>query len=624
MQAANTGITQSVETAGPHSFDRARHKGPLGRGAVDVTDHVMDLAKRRGFLWPAYEVYGGAAGFYDYGPLGSTMKTRFEDLWRHTFRTSAFPTAEVTCPRVTIHDVLKASGHVDEFTDLVVKCANGHPTRADHLVEAAGFEGTADALDAAAIDNEIAARSPKCPVCGDKKWTEAAPMNLMFNTEIGPGSGRVGYLRPETAQGIFTDFPHLLRYFRGRLPFAALQVGGSNRNEISPRQGMLRLREFNMMEAEVFFEDTNAPVAAFNGVKGQKAVFVPNSDEQPVTTSFGDAVTSGMVANEALAYFMALTHQFLLEAGMDPARVRFRQHLDDEMAHYASDCWDAEVHSDRYGWVECVGIADRGCFDLTQHAQASGKAGDFTVTVDLPEPITFEATAYEPNMGILGRTFKAQAKPIAAALAASFDPAGAIRDAGHDGAWLDEEPVLKGPDAVPAQEPITLEVEGESIQVPAEAVLVRKGTWTVTGYRIIPRVIEPSFGVDRILYALWEHAYESTEKEGEAYTRMRLSPKVAPIQAAVLPLTSKDGLPELADQIEADLRGAGLLTDRDAAGSIGRRYARQDEVGTPFCITVDNDSLQDDAVTVRDRDTTEQARVPIAEVATYIRERVTN
>lgn len=580
----------------------------------------MDLAKRRGFLWPSYEVYGGLAGFYDYGPLGAAMKVRFEDLWRRTFHGSAVPMAEVRCPRVTPHDVLKASGHVDEFTDLVTKCGKcGHPARADHLVEEAGYEGTADALSPEAIDAEIEARKPKCPQCGKVAWGKAAPQNLMNATEIGPGSGRTGYLRPETAQGIFTDFPHLLRHFRGKLPFGGIQVGGSNRNEISPRQGMLRLREFNMMEAEVFFEETNVPFAPFQAVADRTATFVPNTDEQPRELSFRQAVDDGVVANEPLAYFLALTQQFLLAAGMDPARLRFRQHLGDEMAHYASDCWDAEFHSDRYGWVECVGVADRGCYDLSQHAEHSGKVGDFQVTVDLPEPYTFTARKLVPNMGILGRTFKAEAKEIAAKLEAVFDDQlRTLADAAHkgfDAAWLDDELVVKGPKK-PEKVDESLDLDG--VEVPADGYMVLDGEWTITGRKLIPRVIEPSFGVDRILYALWEHAYERSEKNGEPYTVLHLSPAVAPVHAAVLPLTGKDGLPELAHELEARLRAAGYATDYDVSGNIGRRYARQDEIGTPFCITLDPDTLTDQAVTVRDRDTTEQERVKMDDLPGWL------
>ncbi len=585
----------------------------------------MDLAKRRGFLYPAYEIYGGMAGFYDYGPLGAAMKRRFEDLWRQTFLNCAVPMAEVSCPRVTMHEVLKASGHVDEFTDLVVKCKNGHPSRADHLVEGAGYEGNADALSAKDIDHEIAKLGAKCPVCGDASFTEAAPMNLMFNTEIGPGSGRNGYLRPETAQGIFTDFPHLLRFFRGKLPFGGIQIGGSNRNEISPRQGMLRLREFHMAEAEVFFLDTSAPFSALHAEERCAAtVTFVDGQHGTHTLSFRDAVSKGIVGNEALGYFLAVTYDFLIKAGLDPARVRFRQHEPDEMAHYANDCWDAEFHSDRYGWVECVGVADRGCFDLSQHAEATGKMGDFQVT-DALEPHTFHARKLVPVMGILGRTFKADAKKIAAAMEAVFDDQVKMlaQHKQFNAAWLDDELVIQGPKkAVPGDEDLELDVDGQSVTIPAEAYQSIDGEWTVTGRKVVPRVIEPSFGVDRILYALWEHAYEAGEKNGEPYVRMRISPHVAPIQVAVLPLMSKDGLPEKAADVEAMLRQAGFSTDNDASGNIGRRYARQDEVGTPWCVTVDVDTLDDDAVTVRARDTTDQERVPIRELVAWLQ--VTN
>ncbi|MGB1697690.1 MAG: glycine--tRNA ligase [Thermoplasmatota archaeon] len=577
---------------------------------MDKTDAVMDLAKRRGFLWPSYEVYGGAAGFFDYGPLGQSMKKRFEDLWRHVFcNLSAVPMAEISCPRVTPHDVLKASGHVDEFTDLVVKCSNGHPTRADHLVEGAGYEGTADALSAEEIDAQIKALGATCPICKDTTFTAAAPLNLMNATEIGPGSERVGYLRPETAQGIFTDFPHLLRYFRGKLPFGGTQVGGSNRNEISPRQGMLRLREFNMMEAEVFFEDTSAPFPAFEEIAEKTAVFVPHATETAIEMTFRQAVEDHVVANQSLAYFIALTQDFLHKAGMNPDKLRFRQHLPTEMAHYAQDCWDAEFHSERYGWVECVGIADRGCYDLQQHAEHSTKIGDFQVIVDLPEPHAFQARKFVPVMGVLGRTFKAEAKDMAAKLEAVFDQQVAMlgEHKEFDAAWLQDELVINGPKKAVAA---TEDLELDGVTIPAEGYQIIDGEWKVTGRRIIPRVIEPSFGVDRILYALWEHAHEQTEKNGEEYTRMRISPHVSPIQVAILPLTGQQV--ESARMIEAGLKISGVITDFDASGNIGRRYARQDEVGTPLCITVDAETSEDGKVTVRVRDTTEQTRVDIA------------
>lgn len=606
----------------------------------DKTDLVMDLAKRRGFLWPSYEVYGGAAGFYDYGPLGAAMKKRFEDLWRHIFvKTEATPMAEIFCPRVTPTEVLEASGHVAEFTDMVVKCAKGHPSRADHLVTGAGYTANAGILKASELDEQIAKLKAKCPTCGETKFSPAARQNLMNATEIGPGSGRVGYLRPETAQGIFTDYPLLYRHFREKLPFGVVQLGGSNRNEISPRQGMLRLREFSMMEAEVFYDPAAKTHPRFGEVANRKATFVPNADEKDRETTFGQAVKSGMVANEALAYWLARTQEFLVAAGIDPKRLHFRQHLKDEMAHYALDCWDAEFHSDRYGWVECVGIADRGSYDLRQHAMHSGKEEKHPVTgeavrrlnpdflryVAPQAPVTLNTTLYAPSKKFFP-TLKQKAK--AAEWAMQNASPYAVAAAGHSlgvgsETWAERHQHFliteKESSRSPASAPLTVTVGGEEIVVPAECYDIVQIEATVQGRKTIPCVIEPSFGVDRILYAIWEHAHEAGEKNGESYVRMRLSPYVAPIQVAVLPLTGKDGLPELGATIEWNLRAAGYLTDSDDSGSIGRRYARQDEVGTPFCITIDNESLVDDAVTVRERDTGEQKRIAIKQLAEHLR-----
>jgi glycyl-tRNA synthetase len=604
----------------------------------DKTDAVMELAKRRGFLWPSFEPYGGAAGFYDYGPLGAAMKKRFEDLWRHVFvRTEATPMAEIFCPRVTPEEVLVASGHVAEFTDMVVKCAKGHPSRADHLVAAAGYSGNAGVLKANELDEQIAHLKAKCPTCGETKFSGAARQNLMNATEIGPGSGRVGYLRPETAQGIFTDFPLLFRHFRERLPFGVVMLGGSNRNEISPRQGMLRLREFSMMEAEVFYDPESKTHPRFHEVRDRKATFVPNSDEKDHELTFGQAVETGMVANQALAYWLARTQEFLLAAGMDPKRLHFRQHLKNEMAHYAADCWDAEFHSDRYGWVECVGIADRGSYDLLQHAKHSGTDqanpltgkpvrrlnAEFLRHVRAPkEPLVLTVHDWVPTKKFFP-TLKQKAKAAEWLMAAEAPYAKEAAKAGitattwalRDDEWLLTEKVVK---SEAATQPLHLKNGAETLEVPAECYDVVTKEVTVQGRKVVPCVIEPSFGVDRILYALWEHGLEQGEKNGESYTRLKLSAKVAPIQVAILPLTGKDGLPEKAAEIDWALRAAGFLTDVDESGSIGRRYARQDEVGTPFCLTVDNETATDGKVTVRMRDSGAQERVAVAELTGWL------
>lgn len=395
-----------------------------------------------------------------------------------------------------------------------------------------------------------------------------------------------------------------------------------------------------MMEAEVFYDPEAKTHPRFAEVKARKATFVPNFDEKGHLLTFGEAIQPGtgedgkpMVANEALAYWLARTQEFLVAAGLDPKRLHFRQHLKNEMAHYAADCWDAEFHSDRYGWVECVGVADRGSYDLRQHARRSGtdavnpatgtpfrKLNAEFLRFVRPQESRFTVIDHVPSKRFFP-TLKQKAKAVEWAMAcqspfqAEAAKRGVQHSAGHgewprrDEEWLITETVTK---SEPAKAPLSVQVGNETIEVPAECYdLVTKDV-TVQGRRVIPCVIEPSFGVDRILYAIWEHSHEAGEKNGEAYTRLRLSPAVAPVQVAVLPLTGKDGLPEKAKGIEWDLRAAGYLTDFDEAGSIGRRYARQDEVGTPLCITVDNETLADSAVTIRIRDTGEQERVPVS------------
>ncbi len=556
----------------------------------DVYEKVFNLAKRRGFVYPAFEPYGGSAGFYDYGPLGARMKRRIEDAFRRIF-VQEEGCVEIETPTVTVAPVFEASGHVSRFADHVVKCEEcGSTYRADHLLEEQGFEGNADDLDLAGIARAMADGKPKCPKCGSGSFGEPYDQNLMFRTEIGPGSGQTGYLRPETAQGIFINFPNIYRYFRERLPFGVVQLGRAYRNEISPRQGILRLREFSQMECEYFFDPDEPVHAGFDGVRDRKMTFVPNTTGEPVERTIGAAVDDGMVCHALMGYWLVRVLDLLEEAGLDPERIRFRQHGTNEMAHYANDCWDAEFHSERFGWVECVGVADRSAYDLTQHARHSGTPMQAVRKYDEPKRVT--VVRFEPVHAKLGPLFRQKAKAVASALEA-----------------VDEE-------AVTAWEsgPIEVEVDGEPVEVPAEAFERVEREETRSGDPFVPNVIEPSFGVDRILYAALEHSYEEQEKENETFRFLRLPKTVVPVEVGVFPLFTKDGMDEKALQVEASLRRAGFRALYDDSGSIGRRYARMDEIGTPFCVTVDHETLEDDAVTIRDRDTAEQERVKVAEL----------
>ena len=376
---------------------------------VDPAD-LMALCKRRGFIWPSFEVYGGVAGMYDYGPLGCALKNNIVEVWRSIYKgREGF--VEIDSETVNPREVFKASGHVDEFADKITYCTKCQaPFRADHLVKE--FYENPDILSLKELDEAFVKHGVKCPECGG----DLGPVdefNLMFKTNIGPGSNRIGYLRPETAQGIFVNYNNLYRYNREKLPLGVIQTGRSYRNEIAPRQGMIRMREFNQMEVELFVDPEDKDWIRFKDIENETIELVPNTTEQMVTMTVGEAVEKGIIANRVLAYFVYTTKQLLVRLGVDPARLRFRQHLEDEMAHYAADCWDAEVLLS-YGWTEITGIADRGSWDLSRHAEFSGT--DLTHFKRFDEPREMEVEKVRAKHKALGPAFKGKAKAIATAM----------------------------------------------------------------------------------------------------------------------------------------------------------------------------------------------------------------
>ncbi|MFO8133267.1 MAG: glycine--tRNA ligase [Thermoplasmatota archaeon] len=539
---------------------------------MDIYSEIVSLSKRRGFFYPAFDIYGGEAGFYDYGPLGTRLKRNVEDKWR-SFYVLREGCMEISTPAITPYAVFKASGHVDKFLDVVLSCPE------------CGFSAKEEAV------GEPHRSSLECPECGGQ--LERGNMNLMFETEAGAIDRRPAFLRPETAQGIFVDFPFLYQFSRKKLPMGVVQVGAGFRNEVSPRQSLYRLREFSMAEAEIFFDPEDKTHPRFQEVADDVLTVIPaDGGERQATVQA--LLDEDVIGNQALAYYVALTRRFLLAVGIDGEKLRFRQHEPGEMAHYATDCWDAEIQT-ALGWIECVGIADRTAYDLSAHMEATGE--DMTAFRRHDEPHVETRRRIVPDMAKLGPTFKGKAKDIADRLAA-LDPGGHVDDG------------------------VTVTVDGEDVEVDPGFYEVVEERVTVAGESFIPHVVEPSYGVDRIIYSILEHSYARDEKEGEEYVRLQLPPDIAPIKAGVFPLVGKEGLPDIAREIADKLRRQGLLTYYDEGGSIGRRYARMDEIGTPFCITVDFDTLEDDTVTVRYRDTTEQVRVPRNELARWLRERI--
>ncbi|MCE8426770.1 MAG: glycine--tRNA ligase [Candidatus Methanoperedens sp.] len=564
---------------------------------ADKYELVIEMAKRRGFLWNSFELYGGTAGFFDYGPLGAMLKRRVENIWRDIFVINE-GFYEIEVPTIGIEDIFIASGHVSGFSDPLTECQKCNEAfRADHLVQ--DVVTNPDIMSADELTEVIKKNNIKCPECGGKLGT-VYEFNLMFNTSIGPGSKRKGYLRPETAQGMFVDFPRLLKFYRDHLPFGATQIGKAYRNEISPRQGVIRLREFTQAEAEIFIDPRDKTHPKFTEVAGiELNLFSHEAQEKGESQkmSIGNAVANGIIAHQFLGYCLARTYQFLIRVGVSSGKLRFRQHMKDEMAHYAADCWDAEIHSDRFGWVEIVGIADRTDYDLKSHSKQSGTELSVYVPYDTPKKI--QRFAVKPDMGVLGPKWKGKAGKIAAALKA-----------------------LKAEEL--SGDHIELTIDGEKITIEKEAVTFETITEDVHGENIIPHVIEPSFGIDRITYSILEHSFfeeEAEVEDGEDDKKrlvLRLPPEVAPVQAAVLPLLTREELIGPANDIIKKLRAAGILVAFDDSGTIGRRYRRNDEIGTPYSITVDYRTLEDGTVTIRDRNSMKQVRTGMNDIANNI------
>jgi glycyl-tRNA synthetase len=362
------------------------------RAEAAARDGFETLLKRKCFVIPSFEIYGGVKGLFDFGPPGCALLENIKNLWRSHFVLQE-DMLEIACTTMTPENVLKVSGHVEKFSDFMCKdIKTGDFHRADKILEDAcgallkevgitaekkaellKTQSDAEAYTAAELGAALQRLEVKAPDTGNE-LSAPYPFNLMFKTSIGPSGASIGYLRPETAQGMFLNFKRLLEYNRGQLPFASAQIGLAFRNEISPRSALLRVREFTLAEIEHFVNPEDKSHASFSRVTDTNMRLLA-ADQQGIGSDgvemlIGAAVEAGIVGNETIAYFMARTHQFLIKIGVDGSKLRFRQHKADEMAHYANDCWDAEIHTS-YGWVECVGHADRSCFDLKVHAEST-------------------------------------------------------------------------------------------------------------------------------------------------------------------------------------------------------------------------------------------------------------
>ncbi len=508
------------------------------------------LLKRKVFLWQSFEPYGAVKGLFDYGPPLETLEAEVINIWRdHFIRTEKM--LALKCSMLTPYAVLKTSGHVDKFADFMCKDPkNGEILRTDHLIkdvietrlrsdrEARGEsvndeeedpkkkkKQTKVAKTAVKLDDSIrqeyehmlatlddctgddfAALIKKHDIRNPTTGNEVEPpvsVNLMFQTQIGATGKEPAFLRPETAQGQFLSFQKLLEYADDRLPFASASIGYSFRNELSPRSGLLRVREFLMAEVEHFVDPaSNKKHAKFASVKDIKLPLLSRKTQnaggsEPTVISIGEAVETKLVDNETLGYFLVRIMFFMEKIGIDMKKLRFRQHMQNEMAHYAADCWDCELLNS-YGWIECVGCADRSAYDLSVHMKATGVPLQVRERLDEPRKVTEWTAQLDKKKS--GPHFKKEVGKVQEAL---------------DALSQDMREKL----SISMQKEGKVEVEapgltGGKVELTKDLVSFQKESRTETMREYIPNVIEPSFGIGRILYSLMEHVYWT--REGDA------------------------------------------------------------------------------------------------------------
>jgi glycyl-tRNA synthetase len=557
---------------------------------LDKFTAINELARRRGFFWQSYEIYGGASGFVTYGHLGARLKQNIERKIRE-FYVYRLGIMEIESPIIAPEKVFEASGHVEHFKEPMVECQKCKKKfRADHLIaETIKIPQTeAEKLSLKEIKNVIEKEKIFCPECGGP-LSEPKQFLTMFKTTIGPYSDAVGYARPEAAQGIFVEFRRLYEMAREKLPFGVIQIGRALRNEISPRQGLLRLREFTIGDLEFFFDPEEPNCYLLKEVENEtlQLVLAKNrlkGSEEITKVTVKEALEKGYIKAEWQAVFMAISKKLLIALGVPAEKQRFIEKLPWERAHYSAQTFDQEVLVERWGWIEVTATAHRTDYDLKRHTEFSNQ--DMYVFKEYEKPVEKEQVIIKPIMEKLGPAFKKEAAKVAEMLSKADPKEVEISLKEHGYFMLGKYKILP-----------------EHLEVRHEKIVER-------GRRFIPHVIEPTFGSDRLLYVTFEYAYRVKDDR----TVMSFPRDIAPIQVGVYPLVSKDGLPEKAMELYKILVNEGFVAEYDEAGSIGRRYARADEIGIPLGITVDYETLKENTVTIRDRDSWKQVRSRIEDL----------
>jgi glycyl-tRNA synthetase len=551
---------------------------------------INEIARRRGFFWQSYEIYGGVGGFITYGPLGAKLKQNIEAKLRELF-VNKLGILEIESSVIAPGKVFEASGHVNHFKEPMVECSQcSKRFRADHLLEEYAEKSCVETekMSLDQIRKALEKHGITCPECGGG-FKPPQQFLTMFQTTIGPYSSATGYGRPEAAQGIFVEFNRLYTMAREKLPFGVIQIGHALRNEISPRQGLIRLREFTIADLEFFFDPEEPNCCLLKDVENEplRLYLAPERQkcsEKTIEVTVKDAVAQKLIRSEWQAFFMAMAKKLLTEIGVPAENQRFIEKLPWEKAHYATQCFDQEVYVDRWGWIEVSGHAYRTDYDLSRHMKASG--ADLRIYKEYETPVEKEQLVVKPIMAKLGPVFKGEAAKVAELLS----------------------------NAIAEEVAASLEKDGyymvENYRILPEHVDVNREKTVVRGKRFIPHVVEPSFGSDRLFYVALEYAYRVKDDR----VLMSFPRSITPTQVGVYPLVSKDGLVEKAQEVHKLLINEGFTAEFDETGSIGRRYARADEAGVPLGITIDYDTLSDNTVTIRDRDSWQQVRSPIKDL----------
>jgi len=489
----------------------------------DSIDTFNSLLKRRGFIWgPSPEIYGGLAGFYSYGPAGMALKNNILTLFRQELRAYGF--GEVECPTIMPEIVWEASGHLDRFIDPVIKC-KGCATlyRADNFLRESLPNEMIDGLTFEKMEDLILKHNLKCPKC-DTALDKIETYNLMLKTEV--GSDMTVYLRPETATTTYLLFNRLNQDARRQYPIKVFQYGKAYRNEISPRQQVLRMRAFDQFELQLFIgKEQEMDFEEYNEIENYEVPLLDWKSQEknqfkPRLMTLKEAINQQILKKPAFAYCIYLGYYLTQKLGYPSGTLRLRQHSPNEMAHYADDAWDLEVKTHQFGWVEICGIHDRTDYDLKRHSEFSNQN-------------------FEISMG--------------------------------------SDPKVKE----------------------------------------VPQILEIAFGPDRIIYTLLETCFDVEHER----IILNLLPELAPNTVAVFPLVrNKKEILKLSKEVHKLLIEHRIISFFDSSGSIGKRYRRQDELGTPFCVTIDYESLDGNDVTLRERNTMEQKRVKISDLVKIIQQ----